>query len=176
MSQGQQKKKRITVRIQKPYLDALDRLLQQIHIRRDAYLNHVFPGEVESLEELEPNTEKSAKYVRQLRGALSNKVRIAVTLEKSLVERMNKACAKKGIVRDAFIENFIRFLALGDEEHGSCISPLVKVAELLCNPRHEYDFSHHPYEDLSMSDEVVDAVLRLPRDLSRFFEGGNDEK
>ena len=77
MTQDQQAKQRITIRIQRPYLEALDRLLRNIHLRRDAYLNAVLPDEVELLERLEPNSEKSGKYLKQIRGALDDKQRSA---------------------------------------------------------------------------------------------------
>lgn len=178
MSQVKLEKQRVTVRIQAPYIEALEVLLTRIHLRRDAYLNMVLPEEVELLESLESNTEKSGKYLRQMRGALSNKERISVTLDKKLVKRMNKVCEEKCIVRDAFIEQFIKFLVLGDHEHGSCISPLDKVAVLLGNPRHEYEYKqhHHPYEQLSMTDEEVEKILNYPDSLSEIFGKGNDGK
>jgi len=128
------------------------------------------PDEVHSLAALEANSERVAKYLRRSRGAVPDKSRIAVTLDSGLVAQMNAACEAKGIVRDAFLERFIQFLVLGDDEYNSCISPLIKAAELLNNPRHEYAWNHHPYEDLIMTDGELDAAQRLPKDLSRLLE------
>lgn len=166
---------RVTFRVQKALVAALDKLLAQIHLRRDSYLNHVLADEVESLAKLKPNSERAKKHLRQLRGAVPDKARIAVTLDADLVTRLNAVCEEKGIVRDAFLEEFIKFLVLGDHDGGSCSSPLVKAAELLGNPRHEYVWDQHPYEELTMTDREVDAVHRLPKDLIRLFEGENND-
>lgn len=170
MTTDRRDKQRITVRIQSQYIMALDNLLARIHLRRDAYLNAVLPDEVEDINSLRRNSDSAAKYLRQMRGSLGDKRRIAVTLDSDLVQRMNEVCKCKGIVRDAFLEQFIEYLVLGDHEHESCISPLVKAEVLLSNPRHEYDYSHHPYESLVLSDDDLKTATRLPKNLNELFD------
>ena len=165
---------RITVRISASLLATFDEQLKNLHLRRDAYLNHTLAAEVEELEKLPANSARAQRFLRQLRGAIPDKARLAITLDTDLVERINAACQSKGIVRDAFIESYIWFLAHGDTEGDSCISPLVKAADFLRNPRREYNHAKHPYVGLYWSDEEV-ASAATPIDLKAIFGEPSDE-
>ena len=150
---NEQKKIRITVRIQESFSKALDSWLKKLHLRRDTYLNHVLLGELDHLEKLSPNSEKVAKYLRQQRGAIPGKQKMVMTLDEELVSRMNQVCEAKGIVRDAFLEDFITYLLIGDSER-DIVSPLLKASEYLNDPRRDWDQSEKPYEELHMTDEL----------------------
>lgn len=165
---------RITVRISASLLALLDVQLKDLHLRRDAYLNYTLGAEVDELEKLPANSAGAQRLLRQLRGAIPDKARFAITLDTDLVERINAACKSKGIVRDAFIESYIRFLTQGDIEGDSCISPLVKAADFLRNPRREYSYSTPPYIDLYWSEEDM-ASAANPIDLKTLFREASDE-
>lgn len=159
------RKKRITVRISRDSHEEFQRCLRALHLLGDRYLNAVLPGEIDELRTLRPNTPRMAKVLRKERESLPDKVRIAVTLDVSLVEEMNVVCRSKGIVRDAFIESVIRFLAFGDEWGESCISPLVKAAALLSEPRREFNYHNHPHADLHATEEEREEAGRFLRSL-----------
>jgi hypothetical protein len=162
------KKTRITVHMKPTLLSELEAQLKSLHLRRDAYLNHTLDVEVDELEKIPANSPRARHYFRQLRGAIPEKARLAITLDDELVSRINAVCRAKGVVRDAFIESYIEFLVNGDKEGGSCISPLVKAAAILSNPRHEYDYSRPPYIEHHLSDEILKEICH-PRFLENLF-------
>lgn len=165
---------RITVRISAALVAQLDACLKSLYLRRDAYLNHTLGAEVDDLAEVPPNSPRAQRVLRQLRGAIPDKARIAITLDTELVKRINEVCAEKGIVRDAFIESYIAFLVLGDFAEGTCISPLEKARAILSDPRHEYYSAHPTYIDLHLPEEDISAATK-PLDLQALFREKRNE-
>lgn len=167
-------KTRITVRIQPRLLTRLDDLLKQLRLRRDAYLNDTLGDEVDELDKIPANSARTQRYLRQLRGSIPDKTRLAITLDTVLVNRINAVCKGKGVVRDAFIESYIDFLVRGDVEHGSCVSPLAKAAAILSCPRRDYNFAHLAYGEHHLSDADL-AQVGKPTNFDEYFEEQRNE-
>src|SRR5574341_1163296 len=96
------------------------------------------------------------------------KKRLNITVDRGTAKSMNKLCREKRIPRDRFVSMYVDFLVKGDPE-GSCISPLVKAAQLIRDPRHEYMSSagNNPYDDLHIPESTVQALDELLGDLVR---------
>lgn len=155
----------MTVRIDRTLAARFSGLMEEIGLRRDAYLNKVLPGEVERLSALPPNTDRAAKYVRLNSQIQADKdARFSLKLDTSLVNRITTVCRQKGIPRDQFIVTFLDYLVNGYEGHeGDPYSevppPLGKASDLLCNPYHEANGELNIYESLHLPDSLFERGL-----------------
>lgn len=119
--------------------------IKEIGLRRDVYLNRVLEYEIERLMTETPNSVKGERLLKSIRDVhRSDWVKVSISLDKDLIDRMNKACAKVRISRDLFLEKFLEFLNVG-ARNGSCPSPLAKIIDLISNPR--VDFNEYVYID-----------------------------
>jgi hypothetical protein len=85
------------------------------------------------------------------------KKKVVLTLETSVLAKLNAVCKEKGVLRDAFLESYLAYL-LKDNEN-DIGPPLYRILELLENPRTMYGWlpdGHRlmPYEEL-----IVDVRL-----------------
>jgi len=129
----------MTVRIQKDVAEQFNKLIGEIGLRRDTYLNRLLPREVELLSELPPNSERAARFSKlSAQWFEDQKTRLGLKLDTALVQRINDVCREKGIVRDAFIGTFLEFLVDGYEGDSESVgSPLGKVFALIEDPYYE---------------------------------------
>jgi len=85
-------------------------------LRRDAYLNHVLPGEIRILEKLPPNGEDAQQWLKNRwfgnHGLLrSDETDFApVTLDKPVIESLSQVCDERRIPRDAFFHCALMYL------------------------------------------------------------------
>ena len=89
---------------------------EEIFLRRNAYLNHVLPGEIQILEQLPPNNDEAHQWLKNTwygkHGRLRTNVTeyVSVMLEKPLIDRLNQACNERRIPRDAIVHCVLMFL------------------------------------------------------------------
>lgn len=76
--------------------------------------------------------------------------RLNITLDRQVADRMGELCREKHIQRDQFINSYINFLVHGEE--AVCRAPLETVAEILRNPRHDFEEKRRnsPREDQTL--------------------------
>lgn len=143
---------RVTIRISKQVLEKFDEILGLLHLRRDAYLNEILPNEIDELEQLPANSEAAEHLLRAHRTVTKETARIAVTLQSSVVERLNAVCKEKRVIRDAFFETLFSFLASGIEDEADvfrCVaSPLWKAHAYLSEPGRDVDGNYNLYSGL----------------------------
>lgn len=160
----------MTVRIDKKIADSFSKYMANMGLRRDTYLNQLFPAEIDRLNKIPPNSARAAKYLR-LNWQLSDndKARLGFKLDSPLVHRINETCLEKGVPRDQFIEKFLDLLVNGYidsvDEFGDFYSPLAKAYELLTNPYWEANGELNIYEDLYFEDSLLDRGI-----FKRMFE------
>ncbi len=162
---------RITAFVDAEVAGRFDWYTTAIGLSKNTFLNATLPAELGELEGLPPNGAEGGRSLKlRLKIQSATRSRLNITLERSTADRMNEVCARKRIPRDLFLDAYLRFLVDGDPA-GSCIGPLVKVAAVLENPRHEYYSykGHGPYEDLSLSDEALKMAEKAMRELDNLL-------
>jgi len=119
--------KKISTKIYRPILEALEEKLEAACLRRDAYLNKVLEVELPYLDkEGTENSSEAQQFIANRLDQLDRK-QISLALRPDLVERLNEICARKRIVRDAFF-NRLFFLLLAHSKGGVRV-----VSELFFN-------------------------------------------
>jgi hypothetical protein len=132
---------RITVFIGEELGKKFTGLTRQIGVSGTALLTRTLPVELNYLAEIPSNSEKDETAWRLI-GRLIEKLaatrprRLNVTLDRHDAERMDQLCREKRVSRDLFIHQYIYFLVNGDD---GCEAPLVKISNILANPRYEYE-------------------------------------
>lgn len=103
---------KISVKIWRPILDALDKKIESACLRRDAFLNAVLESELDRLDDEVsiPNSQDGYDYVFEKIDLLDRKL-VSLALSPKLIERLNEICRRKRVVRDAFFNRL--FLLLG---------------------------------------------------------------
>ena len=103
---------KITVKIQKELHAGFNRQIDRLHIKRDAFLNHMIRTEIPHLRaDLEGKRQSNAArhYIAgSLKRLGTDKVNLQV--EKATAEMLNEAVSNANMVRDAFINRLILFL------------------------------------------------------------------
>lgn len=159
----------MTVRIRKDVAERFNRLIEEIGLRRDTYLNRVLPQEVDLLGELPPNLERATRFSKlSAQWFEDQKTRLGLKLDYALVQRINDACREKGIVRDDFIETFLEFLVDGYEGDNDFVGPpLGKAYELINDPYYEAGGRNMNIykEALHIDDSEFDSGHSLFRDV-----------
>ncbi len=89
-------------------LEAFDRRVEAVCLRRDAFLERVISNEVEFLskEVKIPNSEAARRCIEDNLNLLDRRP-LNLTLTKSTVGRMEEVCREKNIPRDAFINRIL---------------------------------------------------------------------
>ena len=156
---------RTTFTVNKSYWDSFTDLIDRLKLRRDSYLNHVLRQEVKELGVIRPNTENAEAFLKEERGHGDiweldgvELTKASMSLDKDLLDEINRVCADKHVPRDIFLEECLRFLVQG-AANGSCGSPLNAAVELLEIPRAQYVYSNDEksaYDMLSVSDDEVE--------------------
>jgi len=110
MKQGTEVQK-VSVKIWRDLIPKLDKKIEAACLRRDAYLSKVIGAEVQRLDSdvSVPNSEQAFAFISKRLDRLDRKL-VSFTLDSTVAERLNKVCADKRIVRDAFFNRLIFWL------------------------------------------------------------------
>jgi len=161
-------KRKLTFTIRTEVLETFNMAIKSAGLRRDSYLNHVLPSEIDELLPLEPNSEKGEKQLRDMRRFLHKDFsKMNVALDEDVAEKLDQVCREKKIPRDMFIEDFMEFLSKSPK-HLEWVAPLIKISELMSNPRFEYALDADektPYDWISVSDDDVNTDFEKARKL-----------
>lgn len=120
-----------TFRVDRKRWDMFNRECKASFLRRDAYLNHILPGEIQILEQLPPNNDAAHQWLKSRWFGQHGQLRTDVTdfvsamLDKPLIERLNQACDERNIPRDAFVHCVLMFLT----------ERLIEAVLVIKNPR-----------------------------------------
>jgi hypothetical protein len=103
---------KISVKIWRPIIDALEKKIEAACLRRDAYLNKILEIELRLLDKEVsiPNSQESYDYVFKQLDALDRKL-VSLALPPELTQQLNEICRRKRIVRDAFFNRLFLLLA-----------------------------------------------------------------
>ena len=107
---------KITAKIYLPMLVDFNRRINQLHIKRDSYLNAMIKAELTHLEKDMRGKVLSSKAKRYIAGSLKRMgtVNVNIVVEKETAERLNKIVSESNLVRDAFINRLILLLRSSD--------------------------------------------------------------
>ncbi|MFZ6758147.1 hypothetical protein ACO0K9_13135 [Undibacterium sp. Ji50W] len=103
-------KSRITVQIATSIACEIQNQFSQLHINRDAFLNDLLTQEIELLETEMTFRNSDEVYKSMSQRKLIHKTKLTITLDISLIERINLVLEKKNIVRDSFFNRILFFL------------------------------------------------------------------
>ena len=108
---------KITVKIYEPLLKSFDHQLDEVFIKRDAFLNAIIKAELKNLASDMEGKVLSSKARRYISGELKRMgtAQINIVVDKSVVEELNAIVAKSNMVRDAFFNRLILFLRSSDQ-------------------------------------------------------------
>ena len=130
-----------------------ERHMQDLGVRRDAYLNKFLGGELAVLRELPANSGRASQLWKAMRRAQGGQLRkVSLRLAASLVAQINEVCGEKGVPRDLFFEQFLRYAN----------DSLGKALVYFENPSSAEGWSNEqnrPYAGLILSDGDVRRVL-----------------
>lgn len=104
--------RKVPAKIWRHILRKFEARVEATCLRRDAYLSKVIGFEVCRLDEdvTEPNSKQASLFISAQLDCLDRKS-ISFTLDATVVDRLNEICAGKGVVRDAFFNRLIFWLA-----------------------------------------------------------------
>lgn len=103
--------KKIAVKVWQPVIDKLDKKIESGCLRRDAYIGKVLAIELERLDEeiTQPNSPAARDFVAAKLNLLNRKV-VTFSLRADLIDRLDKICNGKRIVRDAIFNRILLLL------------------------------------------------------------------
>ncbi|WIM04644.1 MAG: hypothetical protein OHM77_07995 [Candidatus Nitricoxidivorans perseverans] len=104
---------KVAVKVWRPILDKLEVKMTAACLRRDAYLSRILEVELDCLDKevAVANSEAARAFVARKFDLLPDKKLVTFVLRSDLVERMSDVCARKRIVRDAFLNRLLLLLA-----------------------------------------------------------------
>jgi hypothetical protein len=157
-------KVRITASIGEELAEKFTSLTRRIGVSGTALLSETLPHELDYLAEIETRSERreaAHRFFDKLFDTDSpHKLgRLNITLDYQVAERMTELCREKNIQRDQFINAYIYFLVNGEED--VCKAPLETVAEILRNPRYEFEEKRRnsPQEDQTLHNLNDDSFI-----------------
>ena len=169
---------KIMVSLVTPLIDRLNRQMEQIGIRRDAYLTQLLNFELNKLViELgdKCNSEAGKKYLGMELQKLP-KTSVSIALNKSVIEKISYVCKKHNIDRDCLINRIIFFLS-AERKHlinigldCSTHSLPVDLTEGLVNPFEQaHELINEPFskirEWMTQSDNEISTFYLWPLDV-----------
>lgn len=105
-----------TLKVDKKHWDYLQREFEIMFLRRDSYLNHVLPQEIDLLAEMPPNDEEGYQWLKKTwigkYGLLQQEevVQVAINLDSAVIDKLNQTCESRLVPRDAFFNCFLQFV------------------------------------------------------------------
>ncbi|MBP6421362.1 MAG: hypothetical protein KA271_00565 [Propionivibrio sp.] len=114
--------RKVPAKIWRDCLRKFDGRVESMCLRRDAYLSKVIGFEVERLDRdiPVPNSKQASKFISEQLDRLDRKS-LGFTLDAAVLDRLNEVCASKGIVRDAFFNRLIFWLAASPKVIGKIL-------------------------------------------------------
>jgi len=105
-------KTKITMKVHEKIFEAFSMKIEAVHLKRDAYLNHVLKCEIKSLSEELKGKKQSTKARRYVSGELNrlNLKTINVVVDKEVAARLNFITKEHNLVRDAFVNRLFLYL------------------------------------------------------------------
>ncbi|MFZ3001600.1 MAG: hypothetical protein WA071_14835 [Undibacterium umbellatum] len=103
-------KSRITVQIATSIACEIQNQFSKLHINRDAFLNDLLTQEIELLETEMTFRNSDEVYKSMSQRKLIHKTKLTITLDISLIERINQVLEEKKVVRDSFFNRILFFL------------------------------------------------------------------
>lgn len=107
---------KITVKIYEPLLRDLDKQLDALFIKRDAFLNHMIQLETDYLANEMAGKRLSTRARKYISGELKRlgTHTVNVVVDKTTAEKLNAIVDEANLVRDAFVNRLIMFLRSSD--------------------------------------------------------------
>lgn len=143
-----------TLRVNKKRWEYFSRECQVLFLRRDAYVNHVLPGELTLLESMPACDEEGRRWLKQSWSGKGGLLReedtqpVAVALAGDLLSRLNTVCDEKRVPRDAFFNCFLDFIT----------ARLYEPAVVIKDPRTNKDVASQLTDVLSDDEADEDDV------------------
>jgi hypothetical protein len=116
------KASKITISVWQPVWSKLEKRLETGCLKRDAYIGALINRELDYLQEEMPiaNSEAAENFIeKQIRALLEqNFTPLSIALQPEVAQKLEKVCADRRIVRDAFFNRLFLFLAFGPQIAG----------------------------------------------------------
>ena len=162
-------KPKTTIRVSNRRWEFFNKECQASFLRRDAYLSHVLPGELDILEEIPACDEEGRQWLKESVRLEVNTSSVAITLDEPVLKRLNSVCAEKLIPRDAFFSRFLEFIT----------ARLFEPAVVIKNPRTNTDiasqlaevFNDHSENEEENEDELRYEILDIAKGWATKREG-----
>ena len=128
---------KITVKLHTNLLKAFDTQIDQLFLKRDAFLNHLIRTEVPSLAEEMEDRRLSPEARRHVAGHLKRMgtTTVNVVVDKDVADALNAVVERSNMVRDAFMNRVLLFMRSSEWLLGYLDLPqLVRDSEFNCVP------------------------------------------
>lgn len=145
-----------TLRVKTKNWELFNKECNASFLRRDAYLNHVLPAELDILETINPCDEVGSSWLKRnwsLGYSGDQTSSVAVNLDAPVLDRLKKVCEEKLIPRDAFFDCFLEYIK----------TRLYEAALVIKNPRTKTDIAFQLADVFNECNEENndDADLRI---------------
>ena len=141
-------KTKITVQIDREIFESFRDAVEELNLRRDAFLNLNLRDEIECLREAPKAGKKGEGLLKALRAVkMKDMVAVGIKLDKALAEELVAVCAEKRIQRDVFVEACLPVFT----------KALQSAATYISSPGNQRPESGYAY--LMVSDEEVESWL-----------------
>ncbi len=147
-------KSRTTINFDKELYSEFEGHIRDLAFRRDAYLNSVLVGEIALLKDQPANSERGLRLwssLRKIDGLELKKV--SLRLDAVLLDEINRVCAEKGVPRDIFFDQFLRYV------NNSLGMALVHI-ENPSSAGSGLTEEDAPYASLIVSDKRIDSLCQ----------------
>lgn len=138
-----------TLRVNSKRWEIFNKECHASFLRRDAYLSHVIPGELDILETIKPCDEVGSRWLKKnwsFNSSDDQTSSVAVNIEAPVLERLKRVCEEKLIPRDAFFNCFLEFIT----------TRLFEPAVVIKNPRTKHDIASQLADAFNEWDEEED--------------------
>jgi hypothetical protein len=107
---------KISVKVLRPLFNKLSSKFDEVCLRRDAYLNHIFSNEIKELES-DLSISNSLKTERLLYRSLKelDTVQVGINLSTELANRITEVCAAKRVPRECWMNRIFLLLVAKPE-------------------------------------------------------------
>lgn len=116
------KASKITISVWRPVWSKLEKRLEKGCLKRDAYIGMLINRELDYLQDEMPiaNSKEAENFIqKQIRALLEqNFTPLSIALQPDVAQKLEKVCADRRIIRDAFFNRLFLFLAFGPEIAG----------------------------------------------------------
>lgn len=160
---------KITVKIWRPLIAALDKKLDSACLRRDAYLAKLLNTEVPLLDNEVSlrNSGQAHAFISERLDAMDRKL-VSIALDAEIVQKLQDVCVRKNIVRDAFFNRLYLLLAAAPKYIDQLLFPDEDNwrAAVWSEYKHEGPFFESGFYPLN---EPVDPFWAIRAGLEHFY-------